>query len=1462
MPRLDKEAFSRYLRSNCQRQLRLYMVRQDNPIHKAERRAQHPPIPDPQPPRPGLQLIRNAGDEWARAKLGDLYDAFPAATLVGNAYKDKANRWTYRAMPLADALAEAKSRLAGSLEGCFLVETEFVVGATFKHALNVAHLDRQFKLEYAGLRTDLIEVTSPDGRVAEAVRPDGSLAVLAASDSRLRLAISEIKLQSEPSANYFAEVVLYAMAVSGWLTDRGLDDQYVVVTGGSFIWKGSTSKSALMTCIAAHRSLPPLSSAWVSALPTYAVLRKALDDDVEAVPYSVFGPRVRNFFAYDLPAALAEPDWTDLDWHVDGRCSGCVFAGFDWNGWKDAHCIPTAEREGHLSLVAYVSRGASVALKQGGVTDIGQLASLSPTDAVFDRHQALRASRTVIADRVKALQLSQGPGPASQSGTSAVMPKYANLKFFITAHFDPSSAITVAFGLEARWVEPYARHKEREQQHGPGITWETHTWKAQVWVVPSKDTPDDEAKQLIALLERIKEIIDEARSWDAGQNRTTTQFYLWDQLEVKHFSRVMGRHLETVLDNGDVAHLAWLFPTEEVLPNPGQISQKSPLTVVSDVVRSVLAAPVSHVYSLLPVARVYHPPWRGTGPAPSWWGTFKVHPLFEDPFSDQIPAERIHEIWSRSTIPPWAQTQAQLVEAVERRLSALMNVTNRLSDDLKGVLIANAPISAVGAMKPLDRVGFDGQLWFAFAKLNSALDELEILRTRAMPPHEREARFRSALLEEQLQGAHETAALQLLGLSRKSGRRVYRLAAKSKEVKLRVGDFSVALAPVNRPNFLDETYDRVVAGTSLAATASGPTQWQRMDKLCSVNVVGLDRENALLAVDPGFMNQGTTDALEIAGVVDFSRNVMLDPVPGDFFTKPLRETLRAIGNPPLAASNPVATRVKQAIGQTKRRRGARGSADTPVAEVLWAANQLHQDRQPRQLAQYRQAIGAAGFALTNSQWDALEESLQRKLSLIWGPPGTGKSETVRALLLVAMLDSIANGRPLRVLLTAGTYGAVDNILLPFVDEFPKLFPPGADFEVHRLRSSAGSAPVDRRAKQIDREVSKMHPSPELVDLRARLTANAGITLVAGTTQQAHNLLVTNDAGNDSAQQELFDLIALDEASQVDVAHAILALASRASDGQVVFAGDNLQLDPIHQAEAPLGLDAMVGSVYNFMHDHHKVAPQMLSVNYRSNDTMVRFARHAGYDATLQAHAPDLRLQMTGHGHPAGWPSSLLWTPEWESMLDPEQPATSFIYADTRWSSQWNLFEADAVAALLVILRGRQLDQLANDPSVGVSAPPAALWDDRGFWRDGVGVVTPHRAQQALIVNRLQHVFPQTDPVMLRGAVDTVERFQGQQRQVIIASYALGDPDAIRDEEEFLMSLNRFNVMASRARAKFIVLVSQAVIDHLAGDIDVLRHSGLLKTYIATFCEHERPMQLSYLDGANRVDVPGQFRWAT
>jgi DNA replication ATP-dependent helicase Dna2 len=159
-------------------------------------------------------------------------------------------------------------------------------------------------------------------------------------------------------------------------------------------------------------------------------------------------------------------------------------------------------------------------------------------------------------------------------------------------------------------------------------------------------------------------------------------------------------------------------------------------------------------------------------------------------------------------------------------------------------------------------------------------------------------------------------------------------------------------------------------------------------------------------------------------------------------------------------------------------------------------------------------------------------------------------------------------------------------------------------------------------------------------------------------------------------------------------------------------------------------------------------------------------------------------------------------------------------------------------------------QLKNerDTRTGEIIPAGSKpYDKEAFWEHGIGIVTPHRAQQALIVSRLQHVFAPygIDGSLIRGAVDTVERFQGQQRDIIIASYALGDEDAIRDEEEFLMSLNRFNVMVSRARAKIIALVSQEVIKHLSDDVDVLRESRLLKVYADSFCNVAESITLGH-----------------
>lgn len=152
-----------------------------------------------------------------------------------------------------------------------------------------------------------------------------------------------------------------------------------------------------------------------------------------------------------------------------------------------------------------------------------------------------------------------------------------------------------------------------------------------------------------------------------------------------------------------------------------------------------------------------------------------------------------------------------------------------------------------------------------------------------------------------------------------------------------------------------------------------------------------------------------------------------------------------------------------------------------------------------------------------------------------------------------------------------------------------------------------------------------------------------------------------------------------------------------------------------------------------------------------------------------------------------------------------------------------------------------------------------LYEVKDFWDKAVGVVTPHRAQMAKVVSRLRDIFPDDPAEQIYAAVDTVERYQGQQRDVIIASFGIGDPDLIQAEDEFLYSLNRFNVLTSRARAKVVVLLTQSLLQHLSNDIQVLEESRLLKMFSEFYCNDTHRIQLGYVKEGQIVLKDGLLR---
>ena len=90
-----------------------------------------------------------------------------------------------------------------------------------------------------------------------------------------------------------------------------------------------------------------------------------------------------------------------------------------------------------------------------------------------------------------------------------------------------------------------------------------------------------------------------------------------------------------------------------------------------------------------------------------------------------------------------------------------------------------------------------------------------------------------------------------------------------------------------------------------------------------------------------------------------------------------------------------------------------------------------------------------------------------------------------------------------------------------------------------------------------------------------------------------------------------------------------------------------------------------------------------------------------------------------------------------------------------------------------------------------------------------GVVVPFRAQRRDVIN-----FVSPD-----AAVDTVERFQGGERDLMILSMTASDRGYISQISEFLLEPNRFNVGASRMKQKVVIIASTAIFEESSDDID-------------------------------------------
>ncbi len=1469
---LSKRVITSFIRGECERRLRLDLYGKDKDRIRGE-------MPGKAVDRPGFILIAEQGRDHERAKFAEMARAFPGRIVHGamlpgkrNAETGEAGDSVYEPLPLSDCIDGLRAVEGGH---AFLVEAEYTVEAPFvsAHSINDLKEGVAFRpaargrpapstqgrvlatrptLGFARVRPDIVHASAPTGVARKAIAPDGTVHDVPADDARVGLRIVDIKLSSEPSPAHFAELAYYGMTLAGWLVHTGRDRAFVVLKDAA-IWPGKHEGSRLHAL--------ELDDERRGETSPFDRQLEAFESDLETMPAEVVLGRVRRFLSRDLRKAILTPDWTALPWHVDSGCIGCDYLGYDWKrtteepdaagdaaegpgdgrrepapDGQNRHlmCWPTAEREGHLSRVAGLSRGACGRLKAADVPDIARLAGLKPSSRVFDEHHKLAAGRTLFHSRSAALAGSVPAGIADRTGTSAVIPRFTDVDVALSVDYDVGSGISFAIGYQV-----LARHPTLDEASGEVRT-RVHRREPRVMLVEQRRLASESRvlKEIMGFL--VRDLLEEADAIEAahaglrtrrGGKKATFQVFVWDRLVLEHLREVTGRHVDVLLsppseDSVSAAPMAWLFPSVFVLEDDRFAGANSPVSVVSDAVGAMLAADVPHHYSLLGVANAYHPAFNdGKDGKPS----FRVGGLFHDPLSDQIPSERGHEVWSN--VSPvrsghWQDHRERMRRTVATKLRALHAVVERLRADLGDTLKSRAPAirTSLAPPRPLGAVAPDARVWYRHARLMGAVDRLDNDLLLAMPPHQREATFESLRLGARLKGAEAGEALRALGKGELDGRDttfVFRVERRSCQAKVKDGQGNWSLMPQSALGLADRTVESVKADHPELGAPGRDDARKTIRGQCEVEVARFDGSLGLIALKS---KTRLLRDLEAVGVLDFdvdgSKGVyaVMDPLPMDVFTARFRRVAEAMGAPPMSLRQPLFRGRDIVLAKAA---GVRPSKPIPSERFLWQADLLaKEDAHPRARA-VLDVADPGGSMLTPRQAKAVLQGAGSRLTLMWGPPGTGKTHTSVRLIIGLVAEAVRRGEGLRIAVTGPTWVAVDTV----VRKLPKLLRDHGltdEVQLARLVPSSGARNVpDELVPHLVEGSGK-----RWADLRQRL-ADRLPTIVAGTVYRLNDLASERD-GDGITLLPSFDYMLVDEASQMQVTQAVVALSGLAEGACVTVVGDDLQMPPIQAVPPPDGKEHLLGSIYDFYKHYRKgeltnagIRPVMLDRSFRSNAEIVGFVRRAGYGEDLQAAHAGLRMRLAAPvptARPDGWGEAIPFSPALAAILDPESPLVAVIHEDDA-SSQRSDAEASLVAAVARLLQGRLLD--------GEGVPLA----DADLFKHGLGVVTPHRAQQAAVIERLRPLLSGEDALRaMQSAVDTVERFQGQERTVMLASFGVGDRDQVAAEEEFIYSLNRFNVIASRAQAKMIVIVSRRIVDHLPSDPKALQQSHLLKSF--------------------------------
>ncbi len=423
--------------------------------------------------------------------------------------------------------------------------------------------------------------------------------------------------------------------------------------------------------------------------------------------------------------------------------------------------------------------------------------------------------------------------------------------------------------------------------------------------------------------------------------------------------------------------------------------------------------------------------------------------------------------------------------------------------------------------------------------------------------------------------------------------------------------------------------------------------------------------------------------------------------------------------------------------------------------------------------------------LNASQQQAVNKTLCcRDVMVVHGPPGTGKTTT----LVEAVYETLR--REPQVMVCAQSNAAVDWICGKLIDRgvpvlrvgnparvddkvllatYERQFEAHPDYpELWGVRKAIREVSAGRRrmsradASALSNRLHNLRRRAVELEVKIQVEIFESARVVASTLVGSDNAVLKG---------RRFTTLYIDEAGQA--LEAACWIAIRKAD-RVIFAGDHCQLPPtVKSVEAERA--GLSRSLMETVVDKCRSAVELLTVQYRMNEAIMRFSSDWFYGGRLQA-AEEVKCRgILDFDSPVEW-------------LDTSEMDFSEKYVSAtggRVNPDEGEFMLDSLEAYIKRIGEKRVEDENLD----------------------FAVISPYKAQ----VSWLRRNAKKRNVLRrLKGkiAINTIDGFQGQERDVVFISLVRSNDDG---KIGFLSDLRRMNVAMTRARMKLVIIGSAATL---------------------------------------------------